>query len=177
VHLFNEQDGSLTGTSGVQIQTEAQSVVQNTADMVFSGTFNINVPSNGMPTTASGGCSTPAEWTVFTLWPHEHELGIHQTLSIGGTTVLDQPYSFTNQIAYPMSNMVVPAGTPILTTCTYELAAATCSASEACTVGSCGSDSMCHVEFGQSTLDEMCFTGIYKYPASTSDTAFTCVTE
>jgi hypothetical protein len=175
IHLFDEQDNALNGVTGVQVKTVPAAEVQNVADMTFSGTFTIDVPSDGQPHTASGGCSAPADWTVFSLWPHEHELGTNQEFQVNGSTILNQPFSFTSQTAYPMNQMQIHQGDQILTTCTYMLAAATCSASQACTVGTCGSDSMCHVTFGQSTTEEMCFTGIYKYPAGSS--TFSCVAQ
>ena len=180
LHLFDEQDNGLSGVSGVQVKTVPASSVENVADMTFSGTISIDVPSDGMPHTAAGGCTATTQNAlagthVFQLWPHEHQIGTNQAFAINGNTILNQPFSFMNQIAYPMTNMVINSGDQILTTCTYVLPAATCTTSpDTCAVGTCNSvDSRCHVTFGQSSLQEMCFTGIYKYPAGS--TTFSCV--
>jgi hypothetical protein len=178
LHLFDEQDNTLSGESGVQVKTVAASSVVNEADMTFSGTFSIDVPSDGQPHTAGGGCTAPADWHVFSLWPHEHKLGINQAFAVNGTTLLNQPYSFMNQIAYSMPGLVINAGEQILTTCTYQLPAFTCTTTpmDNCTVGACNTtDHRCHVMFGQSSDEEMCFTGIYKYPAGSS--TFSCVAQ
>lgn len=185
LHLFDEQDTALSGTSGVQVKTVQASEVQNEADMVFSGTETIDVPSDGQMHTASGGCTAPATWHVFDLWPHEHELGIGQTWAVNGSDVLNEPFTFGDQVIYPETGMVVNQGDQIVTTCTYMLAAQTCSTSATncnvtplpagcCSVGTCQSDNLCHVTFGEFTQDEMCFTGMYKYPTSGPDSTFSC---
>ena len=149
LHLFNASDNAESGSSGVLVKLvpAAQAASYTLADMTFSGTEHITIPSDNTPHTAAGGCNAPADWHVFTLWPHMHQLANHQSLTIGGATVLDTNYAFTEQRNYPMAEMLVPKGTPIRTTCTY--------------VNNTGAT----VQFGDSSTDEMCFTGIYKYPA------------
>ena len=147
LHLFNLTDNTLTGHSGVAVKTIDASQVVNPADMEFSGTFTINVPSDGQPHTASGGCTAPADWNVFTLWPHMHQTATHQTFTVNGTTLLDTDYSFSEQKNYPIANTVLHKGDSIQTTCTY--------------VNNTGTTKT----FGESSTDEMCFTGMYKYPA------------
>lgn len=152
LHLFNASDNAESGMSGVLIKTipAAQAASYTLADMTFAGTENISIPSNNTATTAVGGCKAPADWHIFTLWPHMHQLANHQKLTIGTQTVLDTDYSFFEQRNYPMAVMDVPKGTQITTTCTY--------------LNNTGHT----VEFGDSSEDEMCFTGIYKYPAGGS---------
>jgi len=121
--------------------------VQNEADMEFAGTFTINVPSDGQPHDAVGGCSAPADWSIFTLWPHMHQTAVHQKVTVNGTVLLDSDYQFAEQKNYPMPLMTIHKGDQIQTTCTY--------------VNNTGSTK----HFGESSNDEMCFTGMYKYPA------------
>jgi hypothetical protein len=170
LHLFNATDNALSGEeSGVLVQTVPAASVVHEIDMTFSGTFVINVPSDGQPHTATGGCTANQDYHVFSLWPHMHQTGTHQTFTVTHagtpTTLLDTPYMFTEQRNYPMAETVISANDQIQTTCTFEFAA-TCSSSQPCSVGACGSDSLCHVTFGESSTEEMCFTGIYKYPAA-----------
>jgi hypothetical protein len=151
LHLFDVSDNTESGMSGVLVKTIDPASVVNEADMTFSGTFNISIPADGQPHQAMGGCAPPVDWHVFALWPHMHQLGTHQTLTVthGGvvTTELDQPYMFTEQRNYPMAETIFHAGDQILTTCTY--------------VNNTGM----LVSFGDSSTAEMCFTGLYKYPA------------
>ena len=155
LHLFDVSDNPLMDTSGVLIQTVDPSTVVNEVDMTFSGTVNIAIPA--MTTmSVSGGCTSPADWHVFALWPHMHQIGIHQKLTAGSVTMLDTDYSFDEQKAYPMAEMEIPQGAAIQTTCTYD------------------NTTSAEVDFGQSSTDEMCFTGIYKYPAGGG--TFGCVT-
>jgi hypothetical protein len=152
LHLFNASDNPESGTSGVLIKTvpAAQAASLTLADMTFAGSTNFSIPSNNTETMVTGGCHAPADWHVFTLWPHMHQIANHQKMTIGGSTVLDSDYAFTEQRNYPMTEMLVPKGTQITTTCSYL------------------NNTSHTVSFGDSSTDEMCFTGIYKYPAGGS---------
>lgn len=160
LHLFDLTDAALSGHSGVSVHTIAQANVVNEADMEFSGTALINIPSDNQPHVATGGCQAPADWHLFTLWPHMHQTATHQKLTVthGGTTtaLLDTDYAFTEQRNYPITNTLVHQGDQITTTCTY--------------VNDTGSTKT----FGESSTSEMCFTGMYKYPADGN--TFGCVT-
>jgi hypothetical protein len=165
LHLFNASDNTINGTSGVMVKTVAASEVVNEADMMFSGTFNISIPADDQPHPASGGCTANSDLHIFTLWPHMHQIATHQTLVVthnsSPTTMLDVPYNFNDQKNYPMADTIVHAGDSIQTTCTYVNNTAV-------------TDPPAHtVTFGESSTSEMCFTGIYKYPAG--GTLFSCV--
>ena len=151
LHLFNTMDVAINGESGVLVKTIPAADVVHPADMMFSGTFNIMIPPDGQPHTESGGCTAPTDWHVFALWPHMHQIATHQRFVVthGGVpdTMLDQPYSFTEQKNYPMAETIIHTGDLVQTTCTY--------------VNTTGSQ----VNFGDSSTAEMCFTGMYKYPA------------
>jgi hypothetical protein len=159
LHLFDTTDGALADESGVLVKTISAADVVHEADMTFSGTTSITVPSDGQQHAAQGGCNAPTDWHVFALWPHMHQLGMHQSVIVthGGvpTTMLDTPYAFTEQRNYPMAETIFHQGDQVQTTCTY--------------VNTTGAT----VTFGDSTTDEMCFTGIYKYPAGSN--AYACV--
>lgn len=159
LHLFDTTDNNLADESGVLVQTIDPSQVVHEADMTFSGTLSISIPSDGQQHIAQGGCNAPTDWHVFALWPHMHKIGMHQSVIVthSGTpaTMLDTPFSFSEQKNYPMSETIFHQGDSIQTTCTY--------------VNTTGST----VTFGDSTNDEMCFTGIYKYPAGSN--VYSCV--
>jgi hypothetical protein len=151
LHLYNTTDNAITATSGVLVKTMNAADVVHEADMQFSGTFLINVPSDNQVHTATGSCPVANDFHVFTLWPHMHQTAVHQSLAIthGGSTsmMLDTAYSFTEQKNYPMVDTVIHAGDTITTTCSYQ--------------NNTGTTKM----FGDSSDQEMCFTGIYRYPA------------
>jgi hypothetical protein len=159
LHLYNTTDGDLTDTSGVYVKTVPQSEVVTEADMQFSGTFNITVPPDGVAHTATGTCTAAADFHMFTLWPHMHQIATHQSLQVdhGGskTMMLDAPYTFSDQKNYPMTDTLVHAGDHITTTCTYVNP----------TTLPNGDPNTTTVRFGDSSDSEMCFTGIYRYPA------------
>ena len=115
--------------------------------------------SAGCPTTrmarAVGGCTVPNDWHVFTLWPHMHQTAVHQKTTLNGTTLLDADYQFAEQKNYPMAETVFRTGDTVSVTCTY--------------VNNTGTTK----HFGESSTDEMCFTGMYKYPADGN--VFGCV--
>jgi hypothetical protein len=158
LHLFNATDNDITNAeSGVLVKTIPAASVVHEADMTFAGTFNIDIPDDNQPHTAVGGCQAPSDWHIFTLWPHMHQTAIHQSLTVThGTTpvtMLDVDYSFFNQRNYPMADTLIHGGDQISVTCTYQNNTAV-------------TDPPGHVmTFGDSSTDEMCFTGMYKYPA------------
>ena len=160
LHLFDLTDNDLTGHSGVAVHTVDAAAVVNPADMEFSGTSLIDIPSDDQPHTAVGGCTAPADWHVFTLWPHMHQTAVHQTFTVthdgSAATLLDTDYSFVEQKNYPIPDTLVNMGDQIQTTCTY--------------VNNTGETKT----FGESSTDEMCFTGMYKYPADGN--TFGCTT-
>lgn len=151
LHLFNATDNMLAGSSGVLVKVVAPAEVQHEADMMFSGTFNIGIPSDGQPHMAEGGCTAPSDWHIFTLWPHMHQTATHQTWTYthAGTpiTLLDDTFLFEEQRNYPIADTLIRKGDQIDTVCTY--------------VNNTGT----FMTWGDGSDREMCFTGMYKYPA------------
>jgi hypothetical protein len=155
LHLFNATDQMMADTSGVLVKIVAQADVVNEADMMFSGKAPFTLTAGTGPQEVIGGCSAPTDWHIFTLWPHMHQIATHQkwtyTPSGGATvTLLDDDFVFTEQKNYPIPDTVIPSGARIETTCTY--------------VNTTGHS----VSFGDGSDKEMCFTGMYKYPAGGS---------
>jgi len=159
LHLFNAADTPLAGTSGIEVNRVDPAKVVNEADMMFVGTTTINIPSDGQPHTVSGGCQLSTTYNMFTIWPHMHQHATKQTFEVvQGTTTTrildDMPYSFEEQVNYPIATMKLNPGDRLQTTCTY--------------VNNTGVP----LRFGDSSNEEMCFTGMYKYPVG--GTLFTC---
>ena len=153
LHLFNATDSAISGTSGVMIKTATS--VTNHVDMTFGGSVQISIPNNDQSTDVVGTCTLTRDYNVFALWPHMHQIATHQKVQWvhGGTTdtVLDDDYSFLSQKNYPLdAPLVMHAGDQIITTCSYL------------------NNEDHTVMFGESSTDEMCFTGIYRYPSGGS---------
>jgi hypothetical protein len=159
LHLFNATDNPLADTSGVLVKVVQPTDVQHEADMMFSGTFSISIDNDGMPHTASGGCTAPTDWHVFTLWPHMHQTAVHQTWSYTHasvtTSLIDDDFLFEEQRNYPITDTLIRKGDRIQTVCTYV------------------NKTKGVIMWGDGSDKEMCFTGMYKYPAGSG--LFGCV--
>ncbi len=159
LHLLNASDSMLTGTSGVYVKTVPANEVVHEADMMFLGTYNIDVPPTNTPTPVLGSCTVPADWTIINLWPHMHSYGVHQKVTVrrGGTsnvtTLLDTDYSYTEQKNYPMPSMLLHTNDELRVECTY--------VNDTNLTNPPGYE----IVYGESAFEEMCFTGFYKYPA------------
>lgn len=159
LHLYNTSDQVITGESAILVKASA-TPPPTLAENVFAGTLNINIPA-GATRTVTGGCTAQRNYTLFALWPHMHQIATHQKVELirGGTpTVLhDRAFNFAEQNYYLQDPEVqVQQGDQIRVSCTY--------------VNTTGRT----VTFGDSSDQEMCFSGLYRYPASTGGSIFEC---
>lgn len=157
LHLYNAGDETLSGDSGILIKT-VPTEPANLAEFVFAGKFIFSLPSQTAPTTVTGGCTIASgrNYNLFALWPHMHQLATHQKISVirGGTpTVLhDQSFTFGEQNFFEQTPEVqLTGGDQVRVECTY--------------VNMTGQS----VGFGDSSDTEMCFAGMYRYPAQGSN--------
>jgi hypothetical protein len=148
VHLFNPTDGVLRGTSGVAIKSAP--AVDTEAEFTFAGTIAINIPDGSTGHTETGSCTVAADATILNWWPHMHQLGRHMKVAVNGDLVHDEPFVFTEQKNYP-TTLAVSQGDQIQVTCSYD--------------NHTGSP----VGFGDSSNQEMCFVGFYRYPKAGED--------
>ncbi len=157
LHLFNASDEPLSGESGIWVKSQS-TPTPTLAEMVFAGTFLFSIPPSGMESKADGGCTVGSTandaFTLFALWPHMHVLATKSKFEIlrGAAEPMvlhDKPYSFEEQTYWKMDPEIqVQPGDKIRVTCTW--------------VNPVGNGA---VIFGDSTNQEMCFTGMYRYPA------------
>jgi len=161
LHLYNVSDAPISGTSGTAVKTLLAAEVQQEAENVFGGQYLIflqNMP--GVEQNITGGCTFSQDATVITLWPHMHQLGrkikVTHEASGGDNVLLDQAFDFNEQLNYDIAPVQVQAGERLKVDCTY--------------MNNTGST----VTFGDSSSQEMCFVGIYRYPA-TNQGVFDCV--
>jgi len=150
IHLSNAGDDPLSGETAIYVKTQDEPP-QQLAEMVLAGKFDFTIPAMAAPYDVTGGCVADRDYSIFAVWPHMHELAVHQTLEAirGGTPemLLDQRFVFGEQDYYTKSPEVpVHVGDELRVTCTY--------------VNTTGQP----VTWGDSQADEMCFTGMYRYP-------------
>jgi hypothetical protein len=151
VHTFNATDFDLSGTSGVAVKlVEA---VEEEAQFNLVGPIGFSVEADGAEHEVSGSCSVSQDATVLNWWPHMHKLGVHQIIEVEGEVVHDQPFNFLEQVNYP-TNRQLSAGDSITVTCRH--------------LNDTGED----VGFGESSNQEMCFAGFYRYPKAVEDEGF-----
>lgn len=165
LHLFNSGEAEITGDSAVMIK-RLPAAPPTLADMTFAGDMALNIPADSVGHVEEGGCTLSRDYTVLALWPHMHQLATHQTIEIirDGTTtpvvLLDEDYSFSNQTNWLQDPpLAFNAGDRVNVRCTYD--------------NPTGSD----VHWGDSSTEEMCFAGLYRYPASATANLFECVTQ
>ncbi len=144
VHTFNASTHDISGVSGVAVKKVESA--ETLAEFTFAGTFDIDIAANDPEAQASGGCTLSQDGTILNWWPHMHQLGEHMLVEINGDPVHDEDFRFEEQINYP-TNRQVSAGDEITVTCEYL-------------------ESDADVHFGDSSNEEMCFAGFYRYPAT-----------
>jgi hypothetical protein len=156
LHLFNAGDDALTGESAIWIKSQPTPPAQ-LAEMVLAGPIDFRVPSDNQPHPVSGICTARHDYSLFAIWPHMHQFGTHQTVELlsasGAAQMLhDAPFHFDDQSYQLVSPMVqVRTGDKVRVTCTY--------------VNNSGAD----VTYGDGGFSEMCFAGLYRFPAIGSD--------
>lgn len=152
LHLFNPTGDALTGFSGVEYAPVAADEVEQLATGVLAGTTQLDIPAQASKT-ETGYCTMPADVSIFAIGPHMHQYGTHLKVTAetaaGDSVVFDEDYSFDDQRHYPLSPLLqMKAGERIRVDCTYK------------------NTSSANVGFGDSSLQEMCFAGLFTYPAS-----------
>jgi hypothetical protein len=152
LHLFNAGDVEISGTSGVLVQ-ELPSAPATLADMTFAGDMDLTIPPNAVDHEESGGCTLGRDYTVAALWPHMHQFADHVrvVLTRDGTPteLLNTDYSFSNQRNWVQDPpLEFLSGDQLQVTCRYD------------------NPTSSTIQFGDSSEAEMCFTGLYVYPAA-----------
>jgi len=163
LHLYNASDEPISGESIVLVK-KVPTAPPMLAEMVFAGKFLFSLRGDrpNIEQVVTGGCTVPAgrDYQLFALWPHMHKAAVHQKVTItqnGSPSVLhDLPFSFGEQNFFeqtPQFHLV--GGDQVKVECTY--------------VNNTGRT----ITFGDSSDAEMCFAGLYRYPA-TGSSLFEC---
>jgi len=159
LHLFNTGQADLSGTSGARIRTVAASDAPVIAEHLLGGTVGVDLPPL-QATSTTGYCTMSTDATIFAITPHMHKLGVYAKIvaerTVGGDAVLyDGAYDFEDQKYYPIEPVAVQKGDRVRIDCTHN------------------NTTPQRVVFGESTLEEMCFAGIFRYPSDGSP--FMCI--
>jgi hypothetical protein len=152
LHLFNTTDAPISGTSGIEIERIAEADVVHQAEVVYALDTNLDIPPG--ESVATHTCTFATQSTVVGVFPHMHKLGTRMTASLdhAGSSQMffDHPYTFEEQLNYSTAAIEVADGDKITYSCGYSN-----------TTGH-------NVQFGDSTNDEMCVLGMYRYPSQGS---------
>jgi hypothetical protein len=159
LHLFNFGTEDLSGTSGTRVHTMAKSEVTEIAEGLLAGTIALDIPP-AETTTSTGYCTMSSDVTLFAVAPHMHQLGIYEKVvaepaSGAEVVLLDAPYDFNEQSYRLIEPLKLAKGDRVRVECTHR------------------NTTDKTVVFGESTLSEMCFAGLYRFPADGS--IFICV--
>lgn len=162
LHLFNTSDQPLEGTSGILARTLPLDQVEHEAEEVLVGPLSLDIPAGERGVVQSGRCRVTHDSTVFAVAPHAHMLATHVKVvaesSIDGMVVLrDAPYSFDSQVGDVIESVRMKEGDMLGVSCIYDNL----------------TDHAVH--YGNSSLDEMCFAVIWRYPRVQDSSSFLCV--
>jgi hypothetical protein len=147
LHLFNVNGTPIGGNSGVEVRVMDPSDVVHEAEAALAGTQSITLDPMSAGS-AVGACTIPSPVTLFGVFPHMHQLGVHMNVRANGEVVLDAPFTFDDQSWSAVAPQVdLAAGDQVVVDCSYE------------------NTTNNTVNFGDSSTAEMCFAGLFVYPA------------
>lgn len=153
LHIFNQTDNMLSGTSGIEFKEVDPATVVDEVDMFLPGPRDLAIPEG--EATQSGSCTVKSDYKVFALFPHMHQLGKHMktTLTIGGVdqVINDAPYDFEHQTVLEFDPIQLTTGDKITSECTW--------------MNTSGGT----VGYGESSTTEMCYSILYRFPRGTDE--------
>lgn len=149
LHLYNAGEEPMSNESAIWVKSQTTPPPM-LAEMVFAGKIAFSVGTGERVIT--GGCQVSQGFNLFALWPHMHKLATHSKFEVIRnnipTVLWDAAYDFNDQKYYGQApEFQVQSGDQIKVTCSYNN-----------TTGQ-------SVSFGDSSDNEMCFTGMYRYPS------------
>lgn len=157
LHLFNTTDAELTGTSGTRALRASPDAIAHRAESVLMGPVQLEIPPGEHE--EIGRCTFQDQATIFAVGPHMHQLGRHMTVharrAAGDVLIHDAAYSFDDQQIVGFEPIEMAPGDHVEVRCVYD------------------NDTGRTVGFGDSSLEEMCFAGISRYPIR-DDGLFVC---
>lgn len=165
IHLDNSGDADVTDSTRIEGRVGTASGVTTPLEMILAGSLNINIPSDGATHTASGSCLTASNEHFVALVPLMRSRATHQKVSLTAVSdtipqvIYDAPFDPTHVLYTPLTpDLSVPAGDRLSVVCSY--------------INNTGYTLM----FGESSQNEFCFTGVYRYPVGPANQFLNCAT-
>ncbi len=151
LHLFNTSGEAITGHSGIEVETLDEAEVSDVAQVLLAGNESFSIPPSTADHWVEGECTARAATTIFAVSPHMHQYGDYMEIrAVSGaseTLLLEATYSFDDQQFSMLPTPVALAeGDTINVRCRYQ------------------NPTSSTVTFGDSSLQEMCYGGIFSYP-------------
>jgi hypothetical protein len=149
LHIVNTAAEAVTETDQILVQAGIAADITTPTEMVLLGTFQINIPHDGVTHTATGYFYT-GEQRLLALLPLMQTHGTHQNVtrieSSGTETILDVDFDPTMQVFHPLSQVFLHSGDRLQVVCSYIN-----SGSQTAT-------------YGESWDNETCFSAMYLAP-------------
>jgi hypothetical protein len=155
LHLFNVSDHEIEGTSGMLVQTIADDQIMHEAEAILAGPISLNIPAHSTGVVQSGTCTLNKDATLVGVGPHAHMHATHFKVTahssiVGDVVIHDADYSFDSQLVSTIDGVEMKKGDTVDVACTYD------------------NNSDKPISFGDSSLAEMCFAGLMRYPTDPS---------
>jgi hypothetical protein len=151
LHMVNTAADAVTETDHILIQAGIAADITTPTEMVLLGTFQINIPNDGVTHTAAGNFHT-GEQRLLALLPLMQTHGVHQKVtqvdSSGTQTILDVDFDPAQQVFHPLSQVSLHTGDTLNVLCSYI---------------NTGSQT---VNYGESWDNETCFSAMYLAPSA-----------
>ena len=151
LHLLNASDHAVTERTGLNLTYAPDAAALTAAGFYTLGSFQTVVPAHAMGFQQHIECAIDRDMNVFAVFPHMHQLGKKLEVESGTATgpmemlYAKDPWVFGDQPMDPVDTFLTN-GTRVRTTCTWDN----------------GNDH--DVGFGESTMNEMCFSLLFYYP-------------
>lgn len=159
LHLFNTDTSTLEGYSAIDVVLMEEADVVHEAEVILAGEEFFSIPARANDHEINGRCTMRGDTNVFAVMPHMHQYGtyMHVTADRGGEvmTLHEDLYSFDDQRYTTFDALPMANGDRINVLCRYD------------------NPTSDDVGFGDSSLQEMCYAGVYRYPRLGGD-GITC---
>lgn len=150
LHLFNTDGAPLEGYSAIEAVLMDAADVVHEAEVVLAGEESFSIPARASDYDVNGTCTMRGAVNVFAVMPHMHQYGVFMEVTAnhaGGPTIIHEDfYSFDDQRYTTLDALPMTSGETIDVRCRYD------------------NPTDSSVTYGDSSLQEMCYAAIYRYP-------------
>lgn len=156
IHLDNTTAALASDSTSIEGRVGTASEVTTPMELMLAGKLQFSVPADTATVLIANECLFSTDQHLVAIIPLMHELGTHLLLAVvdqsnNKDTVFNAAFDPAHVIYTSLTpDYLVPAGSQLQATCSYRN-----------TTGH-------EVDFGESSTDELCFAGIYRYPVATT---------